>query len=300
MPTPRRLPLPAVSAALALALVAVGCSPGAASPSPASDAPSPAASPSDTAGSVDHPTGATDVILRFEEGGGMLMVDFAVTQAPIFTLYGDGTVVVRDPAAQPPPAANGLMVNAPFRTARLSEEQIQSLLSFAVAEGGLGAARERYEHPTVTDVGTAVFTINAGGRSKTVSVYALGFEDAPDQLARSQFERLADRLRTFEQAESFEMEDYEPHAWRAVMIESPGVAAKTFPWPWPEIEPADFETVLDDPTLPTLPFHTLTADDVAAMGLGELPGGVMGYYVNAPDGKTYSIPIRPLLPDEER
>ena len=40
------------------------------------------------------------MILRYEEGGGFMMAGFIATQAPIFTLYGDGTVIFRNPALE--------------------------------------------------------------------------------------------------------------------------------------------------------------------------------------------------------
>ena len=82
-------------------------------------------------GEIDHATGKTDVLLRYEEGGGFVMPAFIATQAPIFTLYGDGTVIFRNPIAEQPPAAGSIMPGLPFRTAKLNEEQIQEVLAFA-------------------------------------------------------------------------------------------------------------------------------------------------------------------------
>jgi hypothetical protein len=96
------------------------------------------------------------------------------------------------------------------------------------------------------------------------------------------------------------MEDYQPSGWRAVLVESPGGPAKTFPWPWPDHAVTDFEAVPDDPSVPTFPMRVLTAEEIEAMGVGDVSGGLIGYYAQGPDGKTYTIPIRPLLPDEER
>ena len=42
---------------------------------------------------IVHPTGATDVVLRFDEAGGFVPVEFLAAHVPYFTLYGDGTVV---------------------------------------------------------------------------------------------------------------------------------------------------------------------------------------------------------------
>ena len=38
--------------------------------------------------------------------------------------------------------------------------------------------------------------------------------------------------------------------------------------------------------------------DVLELGLGDLPGGVQGVTLTGPDGKIYSLTLRPLLPHE--
>ena len=88
----------------------------------------------------------------------------------------------------------------PFRTAKLNEEQIQELLAFALGDGGLGVARASYENMMISDASTAVFTVDAGGIKKAVSVYALGLEveGMPDAPARAAFKNLADRLADFD------------------------------------------------------------------------------------------------------
>ena len=192
-----------------LVLVVAACSSsGAASPavSGGASAPPPSAAPSASpsqvpAGTIDHPTGATDVILRYDEGGGFVMPAFAATMVPWFTLYGDGTMIFRNPALEPPAAQGSVMTQNPMRTAKLSEEQIQNLLAFALTEGGLAGARDSYENMQVADASTAIFTIAADGITKKVSVYALGMEPAPagqpggaDGPARLAFQKLAERL----------------------------------------------------------------------------------------------------------
>ena len=141
--------------------------------------PAPSASPEEPAtGAIEHATGATDVILRLDEGGGMMIRGGGATLVPPFTLYGDGTVVFRNPTLEQPPAVGPVMVGNPMRTARLDEDQIQELLNFALTEGGLGVAKLQYDNPMLADAGTAIFTIRAGGLDKTVNVYALGLDDA--------------------------------------------------------------------------------------------------------------------------
>ena len=292
MPNARRLSLLA-----SLVLAAVACSPAGGPPASAE----PSSAPSLDPAAIAHPTGADEVVLRYEDGGGHMMFEWALTQVPIFTLYGDGTVVFRDPATQPSADADGLLAYHPMRVARLSEDQVQALLAFAINQGGLGVARDRYDHPMVADANTASFTLNAEGGTRTVEVYALGLDEgAPDRPIRAQFVGLADRLRAFDEGGALPTAEYTPHGWRAVLVESQGVPARTHAWPWPDLTPKDFVAEPEEPSLPEIPVRVLTAEEVGAMGLGELKGGLLGYYVKAPDGVVYNLPLRPLLPDEER
>ena len=50
----------------------------------------------------------------------------------------------------------------PLQTAKLSEEQIQDVLAFALGEGGLAAARPEYLNQMIADASTAIFTIDTG------------------------------------------------------------------------------------------------------------------------------------------
>ena len=70
-----------------------GGSPSPTASSTASPTPTVAPSPTFGADQIEHPTGATDLVLRAEQGGGFVPFGFMVTQAPVFTLYGDGTVI---------------------------------------------------------------------------------------------------------------------------------------------------------------------------------------------------------------
>jgi hypothetical protein len=251
-------------------------------------------------GAIEHATGATDVLLRFEEGGGFVMPAFLATQAPIFTLYGDGTIIFRNPELEQPQPVGDVFPMNPFRTARLSEDQIQDLLAYALGEGGLGVARPEYGNDLVADASTAVFTVDAGGVKKTVSVYALGFDDAgvPDAPARAAFGRLKDRLTNIDKGGTFATDEYIPERYRGILLEGqPGVPG-AIPWPWPDIAPADF-TANADPNAFQLPARVLTVDEVEALGIEPFTGGLQGVTLLGPDdGKAYSFSLRPLLPDE--
>ena len=302
---PRRLASLALTPLFLVSVVA--CSGGAAPSSAPSAAPSeaPASSsdvPSPTAGGgIDHKTGATDVLLRYEEGGGFMMAGYAAAQAPIFTLYGDGTVIFRNPMKDPPAPQGSTMPFNAFRTAKLSEEQIVEVLTLALGDGGLAVARPNYENNMVTDVGTTVFTIDAGGIKKSVSIYALGMDLEPgnaDIPARTAFKKLADRLADFDQGGTIETAAYEPPAYRTSLMESPGmVAPDVVTWPWAGLTVADFKPDADPNGL-QFPHATMTADDVAKLGIKDFQGGFFGTPLKGSDDKLYTVAVRPLLPDD--
>jgi hypothetical protein len=287
----------------ALVLVVAACSSGGAttSSSPPSLAPSnvPSTAPSPSIGAIDHATGPTDVLLRYDEGGGFIQPAFLVTQAPIFSLYGDGTVVFRNPTADPPPAVGSVFPSRPFRTAKLTEDQIQATLEFALGDGGLGVARASYENMMVADAGTAVFTVNAGGLKKTVSVYGLGIdvEGVQDAPARAAFKKLADRLADFDNGGSVTTDVFMPANYRGILMDG-AAAPDQKPWPWADIKPADFPFPADPNAFQSAQ-RVLTPADVDKLGLEDIEGGFQGMVLVGPnDGKIYSLSLRPLLPDE--
>src|SRR6187200_1237636 len=198
--------------ALAIVIAACSAAGGASSPptSGPSGAPSTAPTASPAADAIEHKTGATDLLLRYEEGGGFIMPAFTAAAVSHFTLYGDGTVIFRNPMLEPPPAEGSIFKMNPLRTAKLSEEQIQDLLKLALTEGGLAVARPEYRNDMVADAGTAIFTIEAGGLKKTVSVYALGLEQEGmiDGPARATFKKLADHLTDFDQGGTIKTDIY--------------------------------------------------------------------------------------------
>jgi hypothetical protein len=300
-----RIALLALSIALlTTACVAAGASPDATTPD-GSPSGSPDASPSESPApsGIPHATGPTDVLLRYEVGGGFVPFGYFVTQAPTFTLYGDGTVIFRDETASPQAPDGSVSRMVPFMTARLSEAQIQALLAFALDEGGLATARDSYPYDMIADAPSSIFEIHADGIDKTVSVYALGIDgpDVPDTTDRRTFEVLAEVLRTFDPGEA-PASDYQPDRYRGVLQEPwEGVETEAaIDWPWPEVTPADF-------TAPATPdglgfeSHTFTADEIAALGLDGLEGGAQGIVLRDPDGTTLHIlALRPLFPDEAR
>jgi hypothetical protein len=308
MPTHRRrLASLGLTPALAFAVIACGSAGGPTSapsvaPSVApSTAPSAAPSGSPATGAVDHKTGPTDILLRYAEGGGFVNPAFLTSQVPPFTMYGDGTVIFRNPMLQLPEPQGSVATFNPLRTAKLSEEQIQDLLVYALGEGGLAIARANYENNMVADASTAVFTVHAGGVDKTVSVYALGMDtqggvDAP---ARAAFQKLADRLTDFDQGGSFETAVYQPQGYRAVLMDATGIQAPDIrTWPWPDLTVSDFKPDAD-PNGVQFPHRTMTPAEIEPLAVKDFEGGFQGLVLRGSDKKLYTLSLRPLLPDDQ-
>lgn len=278
--------------AFALCLVGAGCATG--GPGGTSGG-SPTPSPAGTLVGIEHQTGASDLVLRFEEGGGFVPPGFIATEAPSFSLYGDGTVIFRDPSSAPPYEAGSVSSGVPYQVVRLTEAQIQALLEFAIGPGGLGVARARYDLP-IADAPTATFTLVVGGTTKTVSVNGLGIgaSAGADAVILSELLALKKRLLAFAN-EVVGEQPWSPDRYRGILTE--GGSNPTVTWPWPTISPSDF-VQHSDPNDPRFPIRSMTPAEVAALGVTGLEGGAQGFTLEGPDGKTYEFRLRPLLPDE--
>lgn len=229
-----------------------------------------------------------------------MMAGYSAAQSPIFTLYGDGTVIFRNTLKAPPPAQGSTMPFTPLRTAKLTEAQVVELLTLALGEGGLAVARPSYDNPLVADAGTTVFTIEAGGIKKAVSIVALGMDvepTNPDGPARAAFKKLADRLADFDEGGSIETAAYDPPAYRATIVDGGMAAPDAIEWPWADLTVKDFKPDVDPNGL-QFPHATLTKEQVAALGVKDFEGGFFGTSLKGSDGKPYILAVRPILPDD--
>jgi hypothetical protein len=289
---PNRFALPA--AAVLTGLIVAACSAAAPSATPPGSG-SPSAPPS--VGGIGHPTGATELVLRMDTGGGFVPMEFFAAHVPQFTLYGDGTVVWVS-SASPVNPGNGPSTGQPIRTGRLGEDQVQALLAFALGEGGLGIARDSYSADGIADAPSTTFTISADGCTRTVSIYALGMGmPGPDEAIRARFSKLAARLAAYD-ANGTAGAPYVAKGYRGVLTEATGVQVVPRAWPWPSIKPADFKLPLN-PSGFGRPQKVLTPEEVAVFGVAGYTNGITGgLFFKGPDGMTYSFALRPLLPDE--
>ena len=173
----------------------------------------------------------------------------------------------------------------------MNEDQIQTLLDYALNEGGLGAARAEYMDMLVSDASTAVFTVNAGGLAKTVSVYALGIDspEVPDLQIRKVLATLRDRLLDIDQGGTVKTDVYAPDRYRAILLEGQPGAPDQKAWPWPEVKTAEFVSNGDPNAMP-LPARVMTAAEIEALGIKPFEGGFVGLPLAGPgDGKFYTL-----------
>lgn len=263
---------------------------------------SPAASPAaecvpGQVGTIDHPTGCTDIVLRMDSMGGFVPLEWNLIATPSFTLYGNNVAIFR------PQPADGMFPGpgepqVPLQQATLTAEQVDALLTYALGPGGLANANAEYFNPLIADAPTTVFTIDAGGVDKTVSATALGMDDPsnPDAAILAQLAGLQDLLDSFEeQADQVEsIAPYEPAAYRGMLTQVwEGATDKAIEWPWPDVTLEDFVAPPDN----VARYAELTPEQVAAVT--EIPsGGIMNVRVTAPDGSDWYLNIRPLLPGE--
>lgn len=127
---------------------------------------------SGSGGEISHPTGADQLVLRWEYQGGFVAVEYTLTRPPSWSLYGDGRLIVEGPVIEiyPGPALPNLLAT------RLSEDGIQAILR-AAKDAGLMNGDASYPYPCVADAPNTVFTTNAGGTTSVVSATALGTVD---------------------------------------------------------------------------------------------------------------------------
>lgn len=264
--------------------------------------PSPSSAPIATLiGRIDHATGATDVVLRYDNGPDLGVSELTgefFMPGPEFTLYGDGTVIFRNERAEPPAAEGPIVRAGPFMIAVLDEDEIQSLLRFAIEEGGLGAACELYETRDIDAFGSSVFSIRAGDLIKRVTIVA---SEAP-------FEELATHLRNFGEGSGIPTQVWASDRYWGSLFDARSAIeigllpdprdAGSVPWPWPDIAPTDF-VGRDEGGWIGDPRRVMSAEEASVLGLSDHGGVVRRVYLEGPDGETlYSLSLWPMLPDE--
>jgi hypothetical protein len=154
-------------------------------------------------GGIDHSMASDHVLVRVAWEGGFVPVEYTYTNLPLFTLFGDGTLVV--PGAQieiyPPPALPAISERT------VDEAGIQEILREAIdATADLPDDLDDMGMVMIADAPTTVITISADEVDRTVRVYALGEmterpEGMPEDVfrARQDLQELVTKLTGLDQ-----------------------------------------------------------------------------------------------------
>ncbi len=252
-------------------------------------------------GRIAHATGPRDIVLRYDVGPDIGVSEIGGEQfnpGPEFTLYGNGAIIFRNAATSAPTIDGMIIRGVPFTITLLTEDQVQQLLRFAIGDGGLADACERYETQD-TDAGPSpILTIRAGSLTKRIHV---GSE--------SPLGPLLSRLGAYRAASGVPTRPWVPGGyWGNLFEAAPAIEigllpdprdVGTTPWPWPDISPADFAGH-DEGGWIGDPRRVMSAEEASVLGLSDSGGVVQRTYLVGPDGATiYSFSMWPMSPDEQ-
>ena len=202
------------------------------------------------------------IIVQMRVSGGMPQPEILERLIPpAFTLYGDGTLVVAEPADY----------DYGFVQTTLSPEQVQDMVEFIEGTGFLDFS---YEQPTPGpyDQPTTFFYLNTIGAANSVSAYALGMGPKDGGSEWSQFHHLETiRARLMEIASAARVgtnvRDYKSEG--GVLLAVQKLAHDLLgvpPWPYAEVE-VPFSRMVDG--ISEVGQLTLSPDEVAILGLGD-------------------------------
>jgi hypothetical protein len=255
-------------------------------------------------GGIEHPTGADQLVLRVETGGGFTAPDYQLRLIPEFSLYGDGSIITPGPQIEiyPAPALPSI------QTQPLSEDGVQAILQAAI-EAGVDTGHDMTDMGStmVADAATTTFTISVNGTTNSFGVYALGLTEGncPDGMssveceartALSSFVRQLSDLQSWLPAGSLgETATYEPSGSRVYV----GDVRRETDLPQPKVAwPLDPPLAsFGDDTGAGYRCGVVTGADWADT-LQPLAAGTNELTPWTSDGATYGLIFRPLLPDE--
>ncbi|HET9724346.1 MAG TPA: hypothetical protein VFR44_10980 [Actinomycetota bacterium] len=249
---------------------------------------------------IEHPTGADEVVLRWEYRDGFVPYEYLLKRLPSWTLYGDGRVVVEGPMIEiyPSPALPNVQVR------QLSEDGVRAILR-AAEDAGLMAGDASYDYRCITDAPTTVFTTDAGGSTSVVSAYALG--DAAggtcpdvDVEARRTLMEFRDRLGDLSWLPDGSVGEEEPYVAEEVRIYvlpylgQPDLPQEPVAWPLGKPlhrfgEP--LQSGLEDTRCGVVSGSDLETLLPLMQGANDLTPWTS-------EGREYRLIARPLLPDE--
>ena len=249
--------------------------------------------------SIEHPTGASDLVLRWETSGGFVNPVSLLGRVPSFSLYGDGTLITEGAQTEiyPGPALPPLLAQT------ISESGVQAILA-AAKDAGLLNGNADYPYACVADVPDTVFTVNAGGRTSVVTATALGTGGAAcqgsDEQARDKLtaflSKLGDLAKWLPAGSVGDDHPYAPSALRIfVQPYRPDPSLTEKPVAWPGAQPlSSVDGTVEMPQ--GVSCGVVDGADAQAVLKAAASANALTPWTS--DGHRYSVVFRPLLPDE--
>lgn len=250
---------------------------------------------------IEHPSGADELVLRWGYSGGFVPYEYDLRRIPMWSLFGDGTVVVLGPMIEiyPPPAWPGLVAT------RISEEGVQAILE-AAKDAGLMDGDASYDYPCIADAADSVFTTNAGGGTSVVSAYALfdaqaGSCPGVDERARAALAgfqtKLGDLASWLPEGSIGPEEPFDVTELRVYALPyegDPELPQERVPWPLP----TPLGEFGDEVAGQTEGMRCGVVDGSELDTLRPIAEGTNELTPWASEGSEYRLILRPLLPDE--
>jgi hypothetical protein len=256
--------------------------------------------------------GPDEVVLRVETGGGFVPVEVNLADLPEFSLYGDGSVITQGPQIliYPGPSLPNLLVR------RVSAEGVAEILK-AAQKGGLTGPDRNFDQATniVTDMPTTTFTLSTDAGTHETSAYAFEFLREVKDLSEKDREAIEAlyRFNTFLQDLQTQLpegsvgqeESYKPAQMRVYAAERAAEQSEQAPeQPAEELPQQPVEWPLAQPLSefgqPSQPENyrcgVVEGADLDKLLVAAEKANQLSPWTSA--GKTYTVVLRPLLPDE--
>jgi hypothetical protein len=252
-------------------------------------------------GGIEHPTGADELVLRMDVGGGFVAPTYELARIPTWSLFGDGRVITEGPQAMiyPGPALPNVQVQT------ITEDGIQAILEQARQAGLMGPDRD-YAFHCITDAPTTTFTIYADGQKHVITAYALGESQGPcqgaDTAARAKLAafqaELSDLARWLPAGSIGQQGRFEPSEMRVYVQPYSGASGQdlhqdAIDWPLAQQLSAFGQP---DPSLQDLRCGVVAGSDLLALLTDAERANQLTPWRDG--GARYSLIFRPLLPDE--
>jgi hypothetical protein len=286
-------------------VLSLGILAGACANAPTGGGPGDGGTGSSGASGPTSPIGSDELVLRIEQVGGFVAIQYNLTRMPMLSLYADGLLVT--PGAQieiyPGPALPAMSQQ------QLSPEAVQLLLRAAI-DVGLDKDRDYTDLGSmmISDAPTTTFTLTVDGQMHTTQVYALDFDlgSGHDGMSDEEFQARKD-LRAF-QAKASDLSwlpdgsvtdqgMYQPAELR--IFSSPYVADPELEQAsiaWPLTPGLDLFGESSQSTPGGMRCGTVAADEATSLlPLAEQANQLTPW---TSDGTQYGLLFRPLLPDE--